>query len=95
MYQWISWHQPGGDYRPLTYPPNSEILGWWCSGHAGKSATLCALVRADDESEARALVLKDWPEAERWRFCEPRDNTNVGDRFKPSDWMIERMSVKP
>ena len=93
MYQWISWHQPTDDYRPLTYPPNPAILGWWCSGYTDDAATLCALVQAPDEAIAQAAVLKDWPEAERWRFCEPRETTSLGDRFKPTEWMIERMTA--
>ena len=93
MYQWISWLQPTEDYRPLTYPPNKEILGWWCSGYTDEAATLCALVQAEDEQAAKAEVIKEWPEAERWRFCERRETKDLGDRFKPTGWMVERLAV--
>jgi hypothetical protein len=95
LFQWISWHQPTEDHRPLTYPPNKAIMGWWCSGYSGRDAIICALVDASDEPTAQAAVLKDWPEAERWRFCEARDNTNLGDRFPLKAWMLERMPATP
>ena len=92
MYQWISWHQPTDDIRPMAYPPNAAILGWWDTGESGDgAATLCALVMAPDEQAAKTAVLEDWPEAERWRFCVPRDTTDTGDRFPPTKWMLERM----
>lgn len=91
--QWISWYQPTADYRPLTFPPNQAILGWWCTGEsANGDATLCALVRADSEEKAQDAVKHDWPEADEWRFCEERGNTELGSRFPPNDWMKERMS---
>ena len=92
MYQWISWHQPTKDHRPLSYPPHEAILGWWCSGYDSNDvATLCALVAAKDERTARAAVKKEWPEATRWRFCEARETAHLGDRFRPHGWMLERM----
>lgn len=30
---WLSWVQTTEDVRPLTDPPNENILGWWCSGY--------------------------------------------------------------
>lgn len=94
MYQWISWHQPTEDYRPITAPPHAAVMGWWCSGGDDNSHSLCALVVADDEEQARAIVLVDWPEAERWRFCDPKPNAQMGDRFPLSDWMIERIKQR-
>lgn len=68
---WLSWYQPGPDYRPLTYPPNEQILGWWCTGQGGPVAgsdvdlfTLCALVEAKTEAAAWKAVRKDF----RWRI---------------------------
>ena len=87
---WISWHQPTEDYRPLRYPPHNPVMGWWCSGHADV-AILCAVVLAEDETEARANIIAEWPEAERWRFCEEKpDGWVPGDRFPVSGWMAER-----
>ena len=89
---WISWYQPTGDHRPLAYPPHRSILGWWCTGFADEgTATLCALVDATNEDDAKAAVIKEWPEAERWRFCNEHDG-DLGDRFPLSDWMRERMT---
>jgi hypothetical protein len=90
---WISWWQPTADVRPVRSPPNSAVLGWWCTGERGDgAASLCALVRAKDEYWARAAILIDWGEARDWRFCEPREDTELSDRFPLSDWMIERMT---
>lgn len=87
MRYWVSWYQPTKDYRPLTYPPNEAILGWWCSG----ASTLCALVSASDKVEAGAAITKDWPEAKEWRFVyEKGDKWLPGDRFPLKDWMRDR-----
>ncbi len=89
---WLSWHQPSEDIRPLHFPPLEGILGWWRSGeNATGEATLCALVRSTDEDGAKRAVLKDWPEAERWRFCNAVEDDYVpSERFPLSDWMKER-----
>lgn len=91
---WISWLQPTEDYRPLNYPPNGDILGWWCSGYNELDvATLCALVKGKDARAARKAIRKEWPEAGDWRF-----ENNVasdwlpGDRFPLTDWMRERLT---
>ena len=92
---WISWYQPTEDYRPLTDPPNAAVLGWWCSGErcSDSAATLCALVEAKDERRAYVVIKKDWPEAEEWRFCEPRDEAwEPNDRFPVEhDWVRARI----
>lgn len=94
---WISWHQPGDDYRPLTYPPNESVLGWWCSGYTGggELSTLVALVEARSEDAAKAAILHDWPDAGDWRFCIERDNEWLpSDRFPiDQDWMRERLQT--
>lgn len=94
---WISWSQPTEDDRPLTYPPNAAILGWWCSGYdADGYATLCAFVQAKSEADAELQVLKDWPEAGPWRFNDERAwDWEPSDRFPLSDWMEERMKSPP
>lgn len=89
---WISWEQPTEDYRPLTYPPNPAILGWWCSGSGEGYFTLCAYVEAENEAAAEEAVLKDWPEIEHWRFCQGRDHYEPSDRFPVDDgWAAERL----
>jgi len=91
-YQWISWHQPTEDYRPLTFPPNKAIIGWWCSGyHSDGTSILCALVKAGNADAAKAAVLQDWPEAEVWRFCVEKEDAMLSDRFPFTDWMLERL----
>ena len=91
-YFWLSWYQPTEDYRPLKFPPNEAVLGWWCSGErcSGGAATLVAEVLAVDEAEAKAVVVKDWPEAREWRFCKESATPHSSDRFPPSDWMTPR-----
>jgi hypothetical protein len=98
---WLSWHQPTNDSRPLTYPPNQSVLGWWESGLSYEvnddgdevvMPVLCAIVDAIDEQGAKASVLIDWPEAEGWRFVVPlRGEWSLSDRFPLADWMIERL----
>lgn len=89
---WISWEQPTEDFRPLGYPPREPILGWWRTGDTQAGATLCALVMADDEQSAKALILAEWPEAERWRFCDRRESADLSDRFPLSAWMEPRFA---
>lgn len=59
---WVSWYQPTEDYRPRTYPPNSAILGWWCSGDSPQGATLCAVVQAKSKIEVIKQIKADWPD---------------------------------
>lgn len=91
---WLSWWQPTGDHRPLTYPPNAGILGWWKSGERDDpyAASICALVAASTDDEAWKAVRIDWPEAIDFRFCEAVDaGWRPTDRFPISPWMIERI----
>lgn len=100
---WCSWVCEEDDHRPLTYPPNEGILGWWCSGYTPEDhATLCALVEAESVDHVREVVLKDWPEfvkdwpsfgGQLWRI-EPEEVASDWlpiDRFPLSDWMKERI----
>ena len=98
-YYWVGWVQPTADYRPLTYPPNQAILGWWCTGkllsdHVYDGATLAALVKASDEATAKTAVLNDWPEAKDWRFCDGMKSLPVlGSRYPLAAWMQERFRL--
>lgn len=94
---WVSWVQETKDYRPVDYPPNRKILGWWCSGSdSDEHAILCAVVEAKSMPEARDAVYIDWPEATEntdWRFFEEKPVDFIpGDRFPLSDWMESRFS---
>jgi len=102
MRYWVSWIQKTEDYRPLTFPPNRRILGWWCSGYDyegdNEYATICTLIEADCIAEATASVLIDWPESiesgDDFRFFEEKsDDWLPGDRFPFSDWMNERLKM--
>ena len=90
---WCSFVQPTEDYRPLTYPPNESILGWWCSGYDGNdNAIICALIEGASEDDARKSVVKDWPEAMLFRFCdEVSTKWRPNDRFPQTGWVIERL----
>jgi len=89
---WISWIQQTEDFRPINYPPNEAILGWWCSGcTADEEPILCACVDAQDDSDAEHWINKEWPEASEWRFFQERPGDWIpGDRFPLSDWMKPR-----
>lgn len=93
MRYWMSWIVPDEDYRPITFPPNQSVLGWWKSGEtSNEEAILCGLISAPDEEAAKNCILEDWPGV-KWRFCEPKDSTYVvsSDRFPLSEWMKSRM----
>lgn len=90
---WISWEQPTDDYRPLSYPPNENVLAWWCSGEGDDYYTLCAWVQAGDQAGAEAAVSKDWPEARHGRILEEREHVTHSDRFPVQhDWERERLA---
>lgn len=90
---WVSWWQKTEDYRPITYPPNKGILGWWCSGMRcqDEANSIWAMVIAENLSEVKNIVIQDWPEAEEWRFCDEVENTTLSDRFHIKDWMEVRI----
>ena len=94
---WMSWYCFDADHRPLTYPPNKEILGWWhtgdgLSGIDREYSIICSMVEAKNENEAWAAVLEDWPGVEK-RFCEEQSKSEwrLSNRFVLSDWMIPRL----
>lgn len=98
---WISWIQRTADYRPLTFPPNAAILGYWCSGYDGDDyAVMCAAVDAEDATKACIAIFEDWPEAKDdmlangWRLFQhdKDDDWRPSDRFPLSDWMEERFN---
>ena len=92
MLQWISWYQPTEDPRPLNFPPNQYVLGWWVTGETMDGVQiLCALVIATTEENAQRITKVDWPEAEDWRFCEETETTELSDRFPYPDWAEKRV----
>jgi hypothetical protein len=93
MLYWISWVQPTPDDRPINYPPHRSIIGWWCTGYTEVGSTLCAMVLADSEDNAREVVLIEWPEATAWRFCDERRDATFSDRWRISDWMVQRIDA--
>jgi len=91
---WMSWYETSEDYRPVTFPPNEHILGWWCTGVRleDEASTICAWVEANDEEEAKDYIYEDWPGEHEYRFTEQVDGDWVpGDRFPLSPWMEERI----
>lgn len=101
---WISWVQKTEDPRPINYPPNEAILGWWQSGYDQNDwPTLCACVDAESASAASCALIEEWPELEaeimadgfHWRFYEHNkgDDWRPGNRFPLADWMVPRFAV--
>ena len=87
---WISWREPvgpDGDPRPNgEWPVPDGIKRYWESGvglgPGGAFATMCAVVDADSQGAAEALIARSWPNHGEWRFCEPKeDDWRPGDRF--------------
>jgi len=89
---WISWEQPATDASPSTYPPNEHIIGCWSTGWTDAEALiLCALVDADTIADAQAAVVEEWPDVDRWRFCEDGTEWKETERFRFTDhWSRER-----
>lgn len=93
---WISWYQPVGDYRPLTYPPNAAVLGWWKTGEDCEDRNvLCALIESATAESAVRAIAQDWPDMGDIRFCEEREPSYAvqNDRFPLQDWMRPRMTA--
>lgn len=81
---WISWFQPGEDYRPTIYPPGDKILGYWASGYGVQGTSMCLLGQAENDSDLMEQVHSAWPETVTvvWRFFEEKpENWEPGDRF--------------
>ena len=90
---WVSWYQPTQDFRPLSFPPNKNILGWWKTGeNTSNESTLVAIVNAVSVKDAEKLIRKDWPEVTNWRFIEKKSTLLLNDRFLLTNWMIERIN---
>jgi hypothetical protein len=110
---WISWYG-------LTNPEGAwpwEYHGpWWITGESPDCngyctiPTICAAVMADDESDAKDVILRchdDPPKELPWRFVEEKPSdwdpkANTSGRFPPDDWMQwpwpklqERMTPSP
>jgi hypothetical protein len=71
---WVSWNEPSLDPRPARNWESAPE--WWCTGYGDGYSTICAVVDAEDENDAKGHVRRFW-DPESWRFCEP----------KPAAWM--------
>lgn len=90
----ISWYQHTEDYRPLTFPPNEDVLSWWCSGYSDDGAIIVAYVTGVDEASALSAVQKDWPEMTAdndLRFLNQATHYVDSGRFPIPDWGEERV----
>ena len=91
---WMSWFVSDEDYRPLTYPPNEAIRGWWCTGETDSGAhTICGVVDAPDQDQAWAAVEQDWPGIEH-RFDGECSRWPPSDRFPLADWVRGRQEIR-
>lgn len=83
---WVSWVQPGPDPRPIYEKDGPVPLGglYWITGEAEDgSSTICAVVDAISDVDARSKVTAHWPDHGEWRFIvekEP-DYMPSSDRF--------------
>jgi len=99
--RWVSWAQHGNaehepDSRPVAWPPPPEVLAFWETGLGGGNGadaycTVVALVRADSDHAAKAVVEAAWaPGVGEWRFNREYDGPRApGDRFPPPNWSVE------
>lgn len=95
---WVGWQFKGADWRPIHFPPNEGILGWWKTGEAGCGeptiSTLVGWVEAETEEAAVALVSEEWDVDLRGgdlRFVEQKQKVVTSDRFPTKDWMVGRL----
>ena len=98
---WLSWCEPGEDFRLLTYPPPESIVAYWNTGEDGDGSTVVALVRAESLAAAWSAVknVAAWPNAGKERFGHEytRPELPPKDRFPPphrSEPMMERWPWK-
>lgn len=94
---WVSWNEFEKDYRPIHDPPNSGVLGWWCSGRGDDHVTLCAWIQCESRAEITQVLGEDWPQPDGYfdmRFSKDVDNAwRPTDRFPLEDWMKERANA--
>lgn len=90
---WLSWEQPGEDVRPITFPPNDAVLGWWTTGVYGdeEGSTLCAYVEAPSEDAAWDAIKKDWPDCGDRRFINRCECVRTSGRLPLKEWMRPRI----
>lgn len=87
---WISWWQVTEDWRPVYNPkkePEPLKHMYWSSGErcSDGAASMCAVVDAKNEADAKRTIRRYWPEAKEWRFCEEKSNEWLpGNRFPVS-----------
>jgi len=84
---WMRWFSDSnGDPRPVVYP--APIEWWWTGQTEDGLSTICALVKAPDDTTAWAQVKQYWPEAKpdfadekpaRWRPPSDFRSIPVGD----------------
>lgn len=100
---WVRWYEYCPDNRPVTDPPAESILAWWETGRGNDYSTICAVIEATNEDEAKELVSSNWPDDGSWkpkRFDTTDDRgptfdaSGLSDRFPVKDWMVERLRVK-
>lgn len=93
---WISWWQPGPDWRPVVWPPPPEILGYWCSGETMEEKprfSVCVLIEmpkaalhapaAARRARAAGIITEMWPEA---ILSESADECRFFDEVDP-EWV--------
>lgn len=82
---WCRWYEGNDDE---THPTTDGLLGIWVSGVCadGSYAVMCALVEAETQGEAEALIEGIAINFREWSFCDekPADWT-PGDRFPMED----------
>lgn len=90
---WLSWeqsvvsHRP---YRPVAWPPPMEVLAFWQRGISEEDSTVIALVRAQSEDAAMAIIRSAWePGIGEWRFINPYNLATAPEGFHPPPWSIE------
>lgn len=85
---WVSWYEPGEDYRPAVWPLPRSVLGYWCSGWTDDKAALCAWVEADTAEQTWEILTACWPSECPDRRFERQHPDAPGSRFPPPKWAV-------
>lgn len=108
------------DYRPRKWPLAPAIVAYWCTGHSVSlrktkngnedafydSASLCAIIDAENEPAAKQAVEDQGWSPATWRFCDQVSTThwpeptrfpvpNYATARRQADKMAELASTTP
>jgi len=90
---WISWEHRS-DYGDFVLPSPWWVSGGGNDGLENQFDSICAAVRAEDEDDAKRIIIKSFDSVPpmdnfKWRFVDekPENWSPFSDRFPRDQWM--------